>query len=186
MRIVIGLTGASGSIYAYSLIRLLNKKGVELSIVMTQMGEKVMNFECGIERREIAKYGTVYENSDLFAPIASGSYQVDGMVVVPCSMNTLGQVANGMGDTLLARSASVALKENKKLIMVVRETPYSLIALENMCKLANAGGMIMPASPGFYYKPTQIWELIDSITYRILDQLGVDAQEAVRWQEPLI
>ena len=128
MKVVVGITGASGSIYGYSLIRLLHKKGVELAIVMTKMGERVLEYECGLTRDEIEKYGTVYENDDLFAPIASGSYKIDAMVVVPCSMNSLGQIANGMGDTLLARSASVALKEGKKLILVIRETPYSMIA----------------------------------------------------------
>lgn len=182
MKVIIGVTGASGSIYGYSLIRLLHKKGIELSIVMTRMGEKVLDYECDINREEISKYGTLYENEDLFAPIASGSYQADAMVLVPCSMNTLGQIANGMGDTLIARSASVALKEGRKLILVVRETPYSMIAMENMLKLARAGGTIMPASPGFYFKPTHIWELIESIAYRIMDQLGIEAQEAVRWK----
>ena len=182
MKVVVGITGASGSIYGYSLIRLLHKKGIELAIILTKMGEKVMNYECGITRDEIKKYGTIYDNDDLFAPIASGSYQVDATVISPCSMNSLGQIANGMGDTLLARSASVALKEGKKLIVVVRETPYSVIAMENMLRLGKAGGTIMPASPGFYHKPTQIWELVESIAYRILDQLGIEAKEAVRWK----
>ncbi len=182
MKVVVGITGASGSIYGYSLIRLLHKKGVELAIVMTKMGERVLEYECGLTRDEIEKYGTVYENDDLFAPIASGSYKIDAMVVVPCSMNSLGQIANGMGDTLLARSASVALKEGKKLILVIRETPYSMIAMENMLKLGRAGGTILPASPGFYQRPTRIYELVEGIIYRILDQLEIEAEEAVRWK----
>ena len=182
MKVVVGITGASGSIYGYSLIRLLHKKGVELAIVMTKMGERVLEDECGLTRDEIEKYGTVYENDDLFAPIASGSYKIDAMVVVPCSMNSLGQIANGMGDTLLARSASVALKEGKKLILVIRETPYSMIAMENMLKLGRAGGTILPASPGFYQRPTRIYELVEGIIYRILDQLEIEAEEAVRWK----
>lgn len=182
MKVIIGLTGASGSLYGYTLIRTLHQKGIDLSIVMTGMGRKVLEYECGIDPEELRQYGSVYQNDDLFAPIASGSCLADAMVVAPCSMNTLGGIANGMGDNLLIRSAAVTLKENRRLILLVRETPYSIVALENMLRLARAGGTIMPASPGFYNRPGCIGELIAGIVYRILDQLGVDAQEAVRWR----
>jgi polyprenyl P-hydroxybenzoate and phenylacrylic acid decarboxylases len=100
---------------------------------------------------------------------------------VPCSMNTLGAIANGLGDTLLMRAASVAMKENRKLIAVVRETPLSLIHIENMAKLARAGGCVMPASPGFYSNPTEIWQLVGGMVCRILDNLGIDNDFAERW-----
>lgn len=181
MRVVVGITGASGAIYGYSLVRLLAEKGVETKVILTDMGKKVLQYECGIDWQELASYAEIFENDDLFACVASGSYRVDGMAVIPCSMNTLGAIANGMGDTLLDRCASVALKEGHKLVLVVRETPYSIIHMENMLKAARAGACIMPASPGFYHRPTQIWELVDGIDRRVLDQLGIKDEEAKRW-----
>ncbi len=185
MRIIVGITGASGAIYGYTLVRLLAGMNIETSIIFTAMGEKVMEYECGVARKEFQAYGRVYERDDLFAPLASGSYPSDGMVIVPCSMNTLGAIANGLGDSLLDRAASVTLKEGRKLIAVVRETPYSILHLENMLKLAKAGGCIMPASPGFYHRPENLWELVECLTSRILDQLGISPENVKRWGDGL-
>jgi 4-hydroxy-3-polyprenylbenzoate decarboxylase len=185
MRITVGITGASGSIYGYTLVRVLASYHIETSVIFTDMGEKVLEYECGIDRKEIGKYATVYENNDLFARLASGSYKSDGMVIIPCSMNTLGSIAGGLGDSLMARAAAVTLKEGRKLITVVRETPYSMIHLENMLKLARAGACIMPASPGFYHKPTAIWELVESLTTRVLDQFGIEQNDVKRWGDSI-
>lgn len=183
MRIIVGITGASGSLYGYTLIRALHQLGIETYVIATEMGEKVMQFECGIGIDEIKTYATVESNKNLFAGVASGSFKTDGMVIVPCSMNTLGGIANGVGNTLLSRAASVVLKENRKLILVARETPLHLIHLENMTRLARAGASIMPASPGFYHRPNEIWELANFMVARILDGLGIDHQLLARWGE---
>ncbi|HWR09007.1 UbiX family flavin prenyltransferase [Sporomusa sp.] len=183
MKLIVGITGASGSIYAQSLLAALHDLSIDIAVIMSNMGQKVMEYECGITSTEFAKKYTIYNNSDLFAPVASGSQKWDGMIIVPCSVNTMGAIANGVGDTLLLRAASVTLKESRKLLLVVRETPLSLINLENMCKLARAGVCIMPASPGFYNRPTKIEDIVDGMISRILDQFNVEHSIGQRWQE---
>jgi 4-hydroxy-3-polyprenylbenzoate decarboxylase len=186
MRVVVGITGASGSLYGYALIRSLHQLGIETYVIATEMGEKVLHFECGVTMDELKKYATVLNNRNLFASVASGSFKTDGMVVVPCSMNTLGAIANGVGDSLLSRAASVMLKEKRKLVIVPRETPLHLIHLENLTKLARAGAHIMPASPGFYHRPKEIWELVNFIVGRILDAFEIDHQLIERWGESTV
>jgi flavin prenyltransferase len=183
MRLVVGITGASGSIYGYTLIRALHELGVDTYVIATKMGEKVMQFECGITMNDIQQYATILDNQNLFASVASGSFLTDGMVVVPCSMNTLGAIANGVGDTLLSRTASVVIKEKRKLVLVTRETPLHLIHLENMTKVAKAGATVMPAAPGFYHRPTEIWELVNFMAARILDAFQIEHQLLARWGE---
>jgi 4-hydroxy-3-polyprenylbenzoate decarboxylase len=181
VRIVVGITGASGAIYGYSLVRTLASLGVELHMVITRMGEQVLQFECGVKKRELTEYGRLYPNDNMFAPIASGSFLTDGMVIIPCSMNSLGAIANGVGDTLLYRAASVHLKERRRLIVVPRETPLHLIHLQNMERLCLAGAQIMPASPGFYERPKEIWELTNFMVARVLDSLGIENDLHPRW-----
>ncbi|WP_203457078.1 UbiX family flavin prenyltransferase [Paenibacillus tepidiphilus] len=183
MRIIVAITGASGSVYAYSMIRTLHQLGVETYVISTASGEKVMQYECGVSLKELEQYATVLDNGNLFASVASGSFKTDGMVILPCSMNTLGAIANGLGDTLLSRAASVTLKERRRLVIVPRETPLHIIHLENMLKLARAGADIMPASPGFYHHPAEIWELVNFMNARVLDALGVEHQLIKRWGE---
>lgn len=183
MKIIVGLTGASGSIYGYTLIRTLHELGVEPYVIATEMGVRVMAYECGIDMGELARYAQVFDNRDLFAPVASGSFKTDGMVIIPCSMNTLGAIAGGVGDTLLSRAASVALKEKRRLIIVPRETPLTLIHLENMTRAARAGADIMPASPGFYHRPQEVWELVHFMVARVLDALGIEHDLIKRWGE---
>lgn len=183
MRIIVGITGASGSLYAYSLVRALHHLQVETYVIATEMGRKVMKFECGIDTDALKEYATVLDNSDLFSAIASGSVKTDGMVVVPCSMNSLGAIANGVGDTLMSRAASVVMKEQRKLIVVPREAPLHLIHLENMVKLSKAGAMIMPAAPGFYHRPKEVWELVNFIVARILDAFDIEHNLMKRWRE---
>ncbi|WP_249365294.1 UbiX family flavin prenyltransferase [Cytobacillus citreus] len=182
-RILVGITGASGSLYGYALVRALHQLGIETHLIVTEMGEKVMQFECDKTMDELKEYAAIHSNKNLFASIASGSYLTDGMVIVPCSMNTLGAIANGVGDTLLSRAASVVMKEKRTFIIVPREAPFNLIHLRNMTVLAETGACIMPASPGFYHKPTEIWELANFMVARILDTLNIDHRLLERWGE---
>jgi len=181
-RIVVGVTGASGSIYAYTLIEVLASLGIDVEVVLTQMGEKVLRYECGVGIEAFSSQVRVHAIDDLFSPLASGSYRTDGMVVVPCSMNTLGLLAAGTGEHLLARAAQVTLKERRPLVVVPREMPYNVIHLENMLRLARAGGIMLPASPGFYHLPQNMGELIGHVVGRILDQLGIEHTLYQRWE----
>ncbi len=185
MRVVIGVTGASGAIYGYALVRTLAELNIELHIVMTRMGEQVLRFECGVSKKQLKEFGTVWHNDNMFAPIASGSFITQGMVIMPCSMNTLGAIANGIGDSLLSRAASVQLKERRRLIVGPRETPLHLIHVQNMEKLLLAGAEIMPASPGFYQHPKEIWELANFMVARVLDALEIEHNLGPRWGEAL-
>lgn len=182
MKVIVGITGASGSIYAVRLLKALKDLSIETDVIMSEMGRRVFDCECPGEYEKIRAQFEVYDNGDLFAPVASGSNLWQGMVILPCSVNTLGAAANGIGDTLLLRAASVTLKEGRKLIAVVRETPLSLINLENMCRLGRAGGCIMPASPGFYNRPADINSLADDFIARVLDQLGIEHTLGHRWK----
>lgn len=181
-RITVGITGASGSIYALKLIHTLIDFGMEVDLIMSVMGEKVLAYECGIHREAFPSGIRIHPNDHLFSPLASGSYRSDGMVVIPCSMNTLGLIAHGMGDSLLARVAQVTLKERRPLIIVPREMPYNVIFLENMLKLAQAGAVILPASPGFYHHPQTIEDLVQHVVGRVLDQLGIEHSLYRRWE----
>lgn len=180
-RLIIGLTGASGSIYAYSMMKALSLTDWQVELIMTATGEKVLAFETGVERLDLPKNVTIHENSNLFSTLASGSYQTVGMAVIPCSMNTLGLMASGTGDHLLARAAQVTLKERHPLIVVPREMPYNIIHMENMLRLAKAGATIMPASPGFYHHPKEMQDLVDHVVGRVLDQFAIEHTLYQRW-----
>jgi len=173
-RMIIGLTGASGSIYALTLIKVLAAMDWEVELVMSSTGEKVLTYETGIERATLPENVHIHENTNLFSSLSSGSYRTQGMVVIPCSMNTLGLMATGTGDHLLARAAQVTLKERRPLVVVPREMPYNIIHLENMLRLARAGATIMPASPGFYHRPREIQDLVNHVVGRVLDQFGIE------------
>lgn len=171
MKIVIGITGASGSIYALRLLNLLNE---EKFLIITENAKKIMKYETGIDYNILkSKVNKIYEDNDLFAPVASGSFNFDAFVVIPASMNTIGKFSNGISDTLITRVFSVALKEKRKIIVVPRETPMNSIHFENLKKLSDLGVIVMPASPGFYLKPKTIEDLVDFIVYRILEHLGI-------------
>jgi flavin prenyltransferase len=176
MRILVAITGASGLEYGRRLVAVLRKtKGIDAKVVVSAGAKEVAGAE-GASLPE-ADYG----ERDFSCPYASGSNPPDAMVVIPCSLKTLGEIANGVGDTLITRAAEVALKERKKLILVVRETPYSLITIRNMETVTLAGGVILPATPGFYGKPKRIDDLIDFIVARVFDQLGVRHALGKRW-----
>lgn len=183
MRVAVGVTGASGAIYAYTLILLLAEMGIDVYAVYTKMGEKVLGYECGVNVETIKKQARLYGNDDLFAPLASGSFHLDCMIVVPCSMHTLGALANGSGEDLLTRVADVTLKEGRKLVVVPRESPVTTIHLRNMLKLAQAGAVLLPASPAFYYKPQNLSDIVGFMVGKIMDIIGIEHKLYRRWSE---
>ncbi|TJX65938.1 UbiX family flavin prenyltransferase [Soehngenia saccharolytica] len=182
MRVIVGITGGSGAIYAVSLLKALNELNIETHLVISRMGEFVLNQECDLSVSELSKLASYYyKNDDFMAPIASGSFKVDGMVVVPCSMKTLSAIANGYSDSLLTRACDVVIKESKKLVLVPRETPLSSIHLENMLKLSTLGIKILPPIASFYNNPSSIEDIIIQFTGRILDNLNIENNLVNRW-----
>ncbi len=182
-RLVVGITGASGSVYALRLIDVLRDQGIEVHAVVTASGLRVLGYECGITEEKLARRVSVlYPNADVGAAIASGSFRIDAMVVLPCSMKTAGAIAHGVTDDLLTRAADVTLKEGRRLLLVPRETPMHEIHLENLLRLARAGAVIMPAAPGFYHRPETLDDLVNMMVGKILDRLGIEAELFSRWR----
>lgn len=181
-KIVIAITGASGSIYAKRILDkllLAKEQWQELAVVMTENAKMVWETEIGND--SYSKYPvSFYGSNDFMAPFASGSGQFNTMILVPCSMGTLGRIASGVSNDLISRAADVILKERRKLICVIRETPYSLIHIKNMETVTLAGGIICPATPSFYSKPTSIEEAADTVVDRVLDLAGIDIK-TYRW-----
>lgn len=182
MKVVVGVSGGSGSIYAVSLLKALKELNIETHLVVSTMGEYVTNHECGVNLEELKSLATYYhDNKNFAAPIASGSFKVDQMVVLPCSMKTLSSVAYGFSDSLIARACDVTIKEGRRLILAPRETPFSPIHLENMLKLANIGVTIFPLSPGLYNHPETIEDMVLNMTGRLLDMMGIENNLVNRW-----
>jgi len=188
-KIILGLTGASGSIYFTRLVDQLCLHDVELRLIASSNGEKVCRFETGIAfRDQIGEWNqgrakvTLEENDNLFSAAASGSARFDAMAIVPCSMSTLAMLANGLSETLMTRAADVMLKERRKLVLVPRETPLSAIHLRNMARLSELGATILPAMPGFYGHPQTIKDLIDFVVGKTLDCLEIENQLYQRWE----
>lgn len=182
MRIIVGITGASGAPYGLALLRALHRMGHEVHCAVSDYGWKVLAHECSVAETDIRPLvAELYPNDDISARIASGSFRADAMCVAPCTMRTLGAIAGGLADNLICRAADVMLKERKNLVLAVRETPFNAVHLENMLKLARLGVGIVPASPGFYHKPQSIDDLINIMTGRILDSLGIENACFNRW-----
>jgi flavin prenyltransferase len=182
-RIIVGITGASGVQYGVRLMQAL-KGQAETHLVISKTGVELIEIEAKLKAGNVlALADHYYEDDDFNAPIASGSFLFDAMVIVPCSMKTLSGVANGYADTLIGRAADVCLKESRKLVIVPREMPLSLIHLENMVKVKQAGAVVMPACPGFYNEPKTIDDIVDNVVGRILDQIGIENHIFRRWGE---
>ena len=182
-RLIVGITGASGSVYAVRLIDVLREQGIEVHAVITASGQRVLAYECGVTMEELSRrVDVLYPNDDVGAAIASGSFRMDAMVILPCSMKTAGAIAHGVTDDLLTRAADVTLKEGRRLLLVPRETPMHEIHLENLLRLARAGAVIMPAAPGFYHRPETLDDLVDMMVGKILDRLGIEAELFTRWR----
>ncbi|HEY8484116.1 MAG TPA: flavin prenyltransferase UbiX [Longimicrobiales bacterium] len=187
--VTLAITGASGAPYAVRLLEALNEAGVPVRLIVSETGWRLLREEAGIEgegelRARTGDWSRVslYDDADRGATPASGSAPSRGMVVCPCSMGTLASIAQGTSRSLIERAADVTLKERRPLILVPRETPYSIIHLENMLRLARAGAVILPASPGFYHQPTSIRDLVDFVVGRVLSHLGIDHRLGPRWQ----
>ncbi len=181
-RVVIGITGGSGSVLAVRLLERLN--GVEKHLVMSENAKIVLKEEVGIEAAELeAQADQNYLDSDLSARISSGSFIFSAMVVIPCSMSTLAKISAGISDTLITRCAAVALKERRKLILVPREMPLSTIALENMHRLSLNGVIIAPAMPGYYTRPKTADDMVNFVVSRVMDLMGVENNLIKRWKQ---
>ncbi|MET0591944.1 MAG: UbiX family flavin prenyltransferase [Polyangiaceae bacterium] len=183
-KIVVGVTGASGAPYARRLLALLADRArehgdVEIGCVLSSNARTVWQLECGGTPEDLGI--TVYAANDFGAPFASGSAGWHAMVVVPCSMSAAGRIAHGTGETLLTRAADVMLKERRPLIVVPRETPMSVIHLENLVTLARAGALVLPACPAFYGQPRTLGDAVDTVVARVLDHLGIEQDLIRRW-----
>lgn len=179
-RYVVAITGASGSIYG---IRLLQELPGERILVVSKTAKGIIPVETGYSLEQVyAMADRVFEDDDMSAAIASGSYGFDCMFVAPCSESSVAKFACGVADTLVSRAASVCIKEGRKLVLVVRETPKSMIMLENELKLARSGAVIMDANPGFYHGPETVGDLVDFIVGRCLDRIGVEHSLHRRWE----
>jgi 4-hydroxy-3-polyprenylbenzoate decarboxylase len=198
-KIVIAICGASGVIYGIRLIAALMKMPITVYLMISKSGRAVMAHETGFKdvsmelflkegNYQIHESAKIHEfdPDDFFAPFASGSFRHDGMVIAPCSMNTLAAIASGVTQNLIHRAADVCLKEKRPLIVMPRETPLSRIHLENMIRLADAGAIVLPAMPGFYHQPRSIEDLVDSVLSRVLDHLGFGNSLSRRWGEPAV
>ena len=183
MKILLCIGGASGSIYGIRLLEELKKSGEEIHLIVSEGAKKIIEHEADYKFKDIKKLADFcYDNSDMFAGPASGTFKLDAMIICPCSMKTLSSVANGYSDTLTSRAAFCFLKEEQKLILVPRETPMPLPAIKNMEKAKLAGATILPAMPGFYNKPKKIEDLVDFVVGKTLDQLDIKHTLFKRWK----
>lgn len=187
--LVLAITGASGAPYAVRLLEVLVRHEVPTWLIVSGHGQRLLREECGIESLEALEAATgdwsnvtLFPEGDRGALPASGSQRTAGMVICPCSMGTVAAVALGTSRSLVERAADVTLKEGRKLVLVPRETPLSLVHLRNLVAAAEAGATVLPAAPGFYHRPEQVGELVDFVVQRILDQFGIEAEVGRRWE----
>lgn len=179
MNTVVGITGASGIVYG---VRLLETLPPSKTVILSSEAKRLAMHELGMRPSDVYKLADVhFENDDLFAAIASGSFMFDSMAIAPCSTSTMSKIACGIADNLITRAASVALKERRRLVLLIRETPLSSIHLANMERLSNAGATVMPACPAFYPRPRSVDDMIDFVVGRVLDELGLDNRLYPRW-----
>jgi len=182
VRLVVGISGASGAIYGIRTLETLRSLKVETHLVMTEAAEETIRIETDRRVSDVASLATeTYKVGDLTAKPSSGSFRTDGMIVVPCSMKSLAGIASGYADNLLLRAADVTLKERRPLVLAVRETPLTLIHLENMVTVARAGAVVLPAMPAFYHRPKTMDDLVNHVVGRILDSFGIEHELYGRW-----
>jgi 4-hydroxy-3-polyprenylbenzoate decarboxylase len=183
MRIIIGITGASGAIYGWRLLeRLRPNANIEIHLILSRSGEKTLLLETGknaADAKALAQFS--YSNEDISCRLASGSCRTDAMVVAPCSIHTMSAIAGGISSNLIIRAADVTLKERRKLILMVRESPFHLGHLKNMTALAEMGAIIAPPIPGFYHQPQTVMEIVDHSVDRVMDLIGTGGTEVRRW-----
>ena len=182
MRIIVGITGATGTIYGVRLLERLREAGVDTHLVISRWGARTLMHETPYSREQVeALASAIYAPGDMGAAISSGSFRTDGMIIAPCSAKTLAAIAHGYGDSLIHRAADVTIKERRRLVLAVREAPLSDIHLENMLKLSRMGVVILPPLPAFYNHPTTIDDLVDQAVARMLDQFGLETRGVERW-----
>jgi 4-hydroxy-3-polyprenylbenzoate decarboxylase len=182
MKIAVGITGASGVIYGIRLLEALKQTDHHVSLVLSEWGAKTIALETGYQEADVLGLAdAVYDCKDMAAAVSSGSYGIDATVIAPCSMKSLAGIANGFSDNLIVRMGDVALKERRPLILMVRETPLTLIHLRNMTAVTEAGGIILPPMPGFYHKPQTIDDVINQSVGKVLDLLHIPHQLFTRW-----
>ncbi|QNK41732.1 UbiX family flavin prenyltransferase [Caproicibacter fermentans] len=188
-KLIIGLTGASGSAYFLRLVDALSHRELELHLVATEHGTQILEYETGVrleERLVLWRQGPAKiieeDNQNLFSPVASGSFQCDGMLILPCSMSAAAQISAGISETLLTRAADVMIKEKRPLVLVPRETPLSPVHLKNLYRLSKLGVTILPAMPGFYNRPQSVDDLIDFVAGKAMDSLGLQNDYYRRWE----
>lgn len=182
MRLIVGITGATGTIYGVRLLERLRELDVETHLVISRWGARTLAHETPYSREHLESLAAVvHPPGDMGAAISSGSFKTDGMIIAPCSAKTLAAIAHGFGDNLIHRAADVILKERRRLVLAVREAPLSEIHLENMLKLSRMGAVILPPVPAFYNHPRTIDDVVDHTVARLLDVFGFEVRDAVRW-----
>jgi 4-hydroxy-3-polyprenylbenzoate decarboxylase len=182
MKIILAITGASGVIYGVSLLKALRELGHEVHLIVTKAGRLVLKHELGMELDELrSECFKIYDEEEIDAPPSSGSAQFEAMIIAPCSMKTLASIAHGFSNNLVTRAADVMLKERRKLILVIRETPLNKVHILNMLRVNDMGGIILPACPAFYHKPKKIEDLVNYVIGKVLDLLGIEHNLFQRW-----
>lgn len=185
-RVILGVTGASGAVYARRTLEALISAGIETHVVISKAAEMTLRYELGVSARDFAASAAArYAPGDIGAPISSGSFVTAGMLIAPCSVKTMSEIATGVTDALISRAADVVLKERRRLVLMVRETPFHLGHLRTMTQLAEMGAIIAPPLPAFYAEPQSVDDLVDQSVGRALDLLGVDTPLVKRWGEDL-
>jgi flavin prenyltransferase len=186
-RLIVGITGATGTIFGVRLLQMLHGSGVETHLVVSRWAARTLTHETQYALKDVESLATHnYASGDQGAAISSGSFVTLGMVIAPCSMRTLAAIAHGLGDNLIHRAADVILKERRKLVLVVRESPFNEIHLENMLKLARMGVVILPPVPAFYNNPQNLDDMINHITMRVIDQFDIHLDVMNRWDGVLL
>jgi 4-hydroxy-3-polyprenylbenzoate decarboxylase len=182
MKIIVGITGASGAIYGIRTLEALHRLGIESHLIVSDAAVQTIQYETSYTLEQVCKLATrVYSQKDIGAAISSGSFKVNGMIVAPCSIKTLSAIANSFNDELIVRAADVQLKERRKLVLLVRETPLNLSHLQHMMLITQMGGVILPPVPSFYHQPKTIDDIVNHTVGKALDQFGIEADLFKRW-----
>jgi flavin prenyltransferase len=183
MKIVVGISGASGAIYGIRTIEVLNRLGIESHVIISDAAVRTIRHETSFTLDQVCRLATkVYDQKDIGSAVSSGSFKVSGMIVAPCSIKTLSGIANSYNDELIVRAADVQLKERRKLVLIVRETPFNLSHLQHMTLVTQMGGVILPPVPSFYHLPKTIDDIVNQTVGKALDQFGVEANLFERWK----
>lgn len=183
-RLIVAITGASGTVYGIRMLELLREAGVETHLVVSPAGHITRGYETALSKRDLEQLAdAVYRPNDIAAAISSGSFRTDGMIIAPCSMRTLAEIATGVASSLISRAADVVLKERRRLVLLARETPLSLVHLRNMTTVSEAGAVVFPPVPAFYTNPATLGDVVDQTVGRALDQFDIHLDTFPRWRD---